>query len=98
MRLMIYGAYGYTGELIAREAVRRGLRPIIAGRNADRLKPLAAELGIDHRAFPVEDARNHLDDIGTILNCAGPFSQTAAMLTGACLARGVRSDESGVNC
>ncbi|MCW0200081.1 saccharopine dehydrogenase NADP-binding domain-containing protein [Sphingopyxis sp.] len=89
MRLMIYGAYGYTGELIAREAVRRGLRPVIAGRNADRLKRLAAELDLDCRAFPVDDARNHLDGIRTILNCAGPFSQTAALLTGACLARGV---------
>ena len=32
-RLLIYGATGYTGELIAREAARRGLRPVLAGRN-----------------------------------------------------------------
>ena len=29
---MIYGAYGYTGELIARQAVARGHRPLLAGR------------------------------------------------------------------
>src|SRR5687768_15391376 len=31
---MIYGANGYTGELIAREAARRGMRPSLAGRSA----------------------------------------------------------------
>ena len=89
MNLMIYGAYGYTGELIAREAVRRGLRPVIGGRNGEKLKALAAELDLEARAFPVDDARNHLDGIRTVLNCAGPFSQTAAMLAEACIARGV---------
>lgn len=89
MRFMVYGASGYTGELIAREAARRGLRPIIAGRSAEKLLPLASELGLDHRAFPVDKACNHLDDVRTVLNCAGPFSQTAAMMAEACIARGV---------
>ena len=31
---MIYGAYGYTGRLIVEESVRRGYKPILAGRNA----------------------------------------------------------------
>ena len=38
---MIYGANGYTGELIAREAVRRGEKPVLAGRSLDKLRPLA---------------------------------------------------------
>ena len=33
MTLLIYGAYGYTGELIAEEAVERGLETVVAGRN-----------------------------------------------------------------
>jgi short subunit dehydrogenase-like uncharacterized protein len=37
---MIYGANGYTGELIAREAVERGLRPILAGRSKEKVEPL----------------------------------------------------------
>jgi short subunit dehydrogenase-like uncharacterized protein len=41
---MIYGANGYTGELIAREAVRRGLKPMLAGRTAAKMQPLAASL------------------------------------------------------
>ena len=44
--LLIYGAYGYTGALIAREAVARGLRPVLAGRNAEALQALARELGV----------------------------------------------------
>lgn len=34
-QLMIYGAYGYAGELMVREAVAQRLRPIIAGRDAE---------------------------------------------------------------
>lgn len=41
---MIDGANGYTGELIAREAVRRGLKPMLAGRTAAKMQPLAASL------------------------------------------------------
>ena len=41
MSWMIYGANGYTGELIAREAQRRGLSPILAGRRAAKIEPLA---------------------------------------------------------
>ena len=35
---MVYGANGYTGELIAREAARRGLKPILAGRSPGKLR------------------------------------------------------------
>ena len=40
---LIYGATGYTGSLIAHEAVRRGDRPILAGRNAEALAALASQ-------------------------------------------------------
>ena len=40
---MIYGANGYTGPLLAEEAVRRGHRPILAGRSAEKLKPGEAD-------------------------------------------------------
>ena len=42
---MIYGANGYTGRLIARHAVERGLKPVLAGRNREAVTALAAELG-----------------------------------------------------
>lgn len=86
---LLYGAYGYTGELVAREAVRRGLRPLLAGRAATRLAPLAAELGLPYRAFEVADAAAHLAGISAVLNCAGPFAATAPSLVRGCLSRGV---------
>jgi len=83
---MIYGANGYTGELIAREAVRRGHRPLLAGRNAKTIEPLARELGCQWRAFPLE--RPRLDGVSLVLHCAGPFIHTAMPMVRACLAAG----------
>ena len=84
--LMIYGANGYSGELIAREAKRRGLRPVLAGRNGKIVAELAKELKFSHRVFGLDDAQAiDLSGIDVVLNCAGPFSQTAAAMMAACL-------------
>lgn len=81
---MIYGANGYTGELIAREAVKRGQKPIVAGRNAEGVATLAAELGLPHRVFSAETP--DLSGISLLLNCAGPFSATAKPMMAAAIA------------
>jgi short subunit dehydrogenase-like uncharacterized protein len=87
-QFMIYGANGYTGRLIAREAAKRGLKPLLAGRNRDEVAELAQELGLPRRVFDlsnsVEVARN-LDGVSIVLHCAGPFSRTAAPMLNACL-------------
>jgi short subunit dehydrogenase-like uncharacterized protein len=87
MNWMIYGANGYTGELIAREAVKRGQKPILAGRNAKEVAKLARELGCEARAFDLE----HIDLSGVkaVLHCAGPFIRTSKPMVDACLAAGV---------
>lgn len=84
---MIYGANGYTGELIAREAARRGMRPVLAGRSAKRIAPLAEELRLEHRAFPLGAV--DLRGVGLVLHCAGPFVHTSAPMVEACLAERV---------
>lgn len=88
---LLYGANGYTGALIAREAVARGLRPTLAGRRAETVEPLGRALGCPTAVFALDDA----DALGratrgvrAVLNCAGPFSATAAPVMGACLAAG----------
>src|SRR5262249_2073251 len=53
---MIYGANGYTGHLVAAEARRRGLNPVLAGRRAAPIEKLAAELGLSMRVFDLDDA------------------------------------------
>jgi short subunit dehydrogenase-like uncharacterized protein len=83
---MIYGANGYTGELIAREAVRRGMKPVLAGRSAKKIEPLARELGLEWRAFDVEHA--DLRGMTLVLHCAGPFVHTSGPMVRACLAQG----------
>ncbi|MCY1391705.1 Saccharopine dehydrogenase NADP binding domain protein [compost metagenome] len=88
-RILIYGAYGYTGELMVREAARRRLDIVIAGRSAAKLRPLADELNLEYRAFDVQQAASSIQGIGVVLNCAGPFSSTAQALVNACLAAGV---------
>jgi short subunit dehydrogenase-like uncharacterized protein len=91
-QLMIYGATGYTGALIARAAQERGLRPILAGRSPAKLKDLAGRLGFEYRAVGLDEADRlpeALGDVGVVINAAGPFAMTAGRLSDACLRRGV---------
>jgi len=88
MSLLIYGANGYTGELIARRAAAAGVPAVLAGRNAGAVAALAVELGREQRAFALDDPATldrALYGIRAVLNCAGPFSRTAAPLVAACL-------------
>jgi len=91
MSFLVYGANGYTGRLIAREARARGLRPTLAGRNRAEVGSLARELGMEHRVMSLGDAAA-LDAAvaghGAVLHCAGPFSSTAMPMLDACLRQG----------
>ena len=84
---MIYGANGYTGELTAREAARRGQHPILAGRSGEKIEPLARELGCEARVFDLE--KPDLTGVSLVLHCAGPFLHTSAPMVRACLDAGV---------
>jgi short subunit dehydrogenase-like uncharacterized protein len=93
---MIYGANGYTGRLTALEAIRRGLKPILAGRNAKALAELAAEIGhdtgLETRVFALDspaEVKQNLSGCQLVLHCAGPFSATSQPMIAACLASGV---------
>jgi short subunit dehydrogenase-like uncharacterized protein len=88
---MIYGANGYTGELVAREAVRKGLAPILAGRSPEPVGRLARELGLQSRAFALDDFQAtaaEMYGVKAVLHCAGPFVHTSAPMVAACLATG----------
>jgi short subunit dehydrogenase-like uncharacterized protein len=92
MTVLIYGANGYTGRLIADQAIARGLRPILAGRDRPAISAAAAALGVDHRVFSLDDPaamRRGLDDVTLVIHSAGPFSRTSAPMVDACIARGV---------
>ena len=87
--LLIYGANGYTGEMIARAAAAAGLAPVLAGRSAAPIESLARELGCKFRVFGLDNAAavaTALAGCRVVLHCAGPFSATAAPMMAACLA------------
>ncbi len=87
MSWIIYGANGYTGELIAREAVARGHTPIVAGRSHTPIAALADEIGVPYRVFLLEgDLSERIGDVDLVLHCAGPFSATAEPMMRACVA------------
>ena len=88
---VLYGATGYTGVLLAEEAARRGHRPILAGRNADKLRPLAERLGLEWKAVAISDPpalRALLDGATAVLHAAGPFVETSRPMADACLETG----------
>ena len=51
---LIYGAYGYSGELIVERALDLGIKPVLAGRNYDRLRPLCDKYDLEYRVFQLE--------------------------------------------
>lgn len=86
---MCYGANGYTGRLIAEEAQRRGLRPILAGRNRQEIEAMGTEFQMDVRVFDLTDMADNLEGVDAMLLAAGPFVHTSALAAEACLAKGV---------
>ncbi|HKK91952.1 MAG TPA: saccharopine dehydrogenase NADP-binding domain-containing protein [Longimicrobiales bacterium] len=89
---ILYGAYGFTGRLMAREAVTRGLSPILAGRDEGKVEELAGELGLAARVFGLDDPdelRRGIRGAALVLHAAGPFSRTGQPMAAACLAEGV---------
>ena len=85
---LIYGSYGYTGQLIIERALKEGLRPILAGRNEKKLRTQAEQYGLDCRAFSLNDTVKldaALLEVDAVLHCAGPFIHTFRQMAEACL-------------
>lgn len=85
---MIYGVTGYTGQLIVEEAMRQGLRPVLAGRSAERVRAVAAPHGLETRVFDLADpaaVAKGVAGMRVVLHCAGPFSATFTPMLDACL-------------
>ena len=89
---LIYGSNGYTGRLIVERALARGLRPVLAGRNARAVGQQAADLGLEYSAFPLDDplaVDAAIADMALVMHCAGPFARTSRPMADACLRAGV---------
>ena len=85
---LIYGSYGYTGQLIVEHALKQGLRPILAGRNEKKLRAQAEQTSLDCRVFALSDTGkldSALLEVDAVLHCAGPFVHTYRAMAEACL-------------
>ncbi|PHI20787.1 hypothetical protein CEQ90_05340 [Lewinellaceae bacterium SD302] len=88
---ILYGAYGYTGRLITRYAKDHGLKPLLAGRNEQKLQELSSESGYPYRVVDLietEKLEELLKEAKVVLHAAGPFIKTAKPMIEACLATG----------
>jgi len=85
---MLYGAYGMTGRLIVDEALRRGHRPVLAGRDAAKLEQLQQITGLRTAHLPLERAsalRAALSRMRCVVLAAGPYEATGPIMRAACL-------------
>ncbi len=85
---LIYGSYGYTGQLIVEHAVKEGLRPLLAGRDEGKLRPQARKYNLEYRAFSLDETaklESALNEVDAVLHCAGPFVLTYRQMAEACL-------------
>jgi short subunit dehydrogenase-like uncharacterized protein len=88
-RLLLYGAYGYTGRLTAELAAARKLDIVLAGRNRTALSELGDRVGLPTRVIRLDDPKrlsDALNDIACVVHMAGPFVVTSGPMLDACLA------------
>src|SRR5205814_8982006 len=79
MTLLVYGANGYTGTLVAERSAERGLPLVVAGRRGDEMVALGRRLNVEHRVFSLDapaDVDRGMAGVNVVLNCAGPFVRT----------------------
>jgi len=90
--VVVYGAYGHTGRFVVARLRERGFVPVLSGRDAEKLKTMAYETGLEDRPAPADDPAalgRALDGAAAVINCAGPFAVTAAPVIEAALRAGI---------
>jgi short subunit dehydrogenase-like uncharacterized protein len=86
--IVLYGATGYTGRLVAAELSRRGLEHVLSGRDSETLARLADERGVPAKAATLDDGRalrELLGEASAVINCAGPFTLAGDALVAAAI-------------
>ncbi|MCX4763679.1 saccharopine dehydrogenase NADP-binding domain-containing protein [Streptomyces sp. NBC_01275] len=92
-KVTVFGAYGHTGRFVVAHLLERGFVPVLSGRDADKLRALAASApGLEVRPASVDDPASldrALAGADAVINCAGPFAVTAAPVIEAALRAGI---------
>ena len=85
---LVYGSYGYTGQLIVDQALKEGLQPVLAGRDEKKLRAQAERYNLEYRTFSLDETPkldSALSEVEAVLHCAGPFVHTFQKMAEACL-------------
>jgi hypothetical protein len=92
-RIVVFGATGFTGRLATEALLRRGVRPVLAGRDQARLQALARDLGgeLETAQVSVEDPATiaaALESGDVLVTTVGPFSRFGDAAAEAAIAAG----------
>ncbi len=79
-KILLLGAYGYTGSLIAQKLIIQKINFTAGGRSLEKLRKLQSDLKVD---FPiievdtlnVDSVKSALEQHEIVINTVGPFSQ-----------------------
>jgi short subunit dehydrogenase-like uncharacterized protein len=98
-RIIIFGATGFTGRLVAERLAAQGAAPVLAGRSEEALRALAEPLGLEWR---VADALRQnsvfalLEPGDVLVSTVGPFVKWGEPAVRAAIAaKGVYIDSTG---
>jgi len=86
--IIIYGSYGYTGQLVAQECKARNLNVILGGRNREALQKQHDQTGFPFEVVDVHNTtalKSLLQKGIVVIHCGGPFRYTAEAMANACL-------------
>lgn len=86
--IILYGSYGYTGQLIAKECKRKNLNVILAGRKESALQNQSNATGYPFHVVDMDNEqglKSLLSKGALVIHCAGPFQYTAERMVAACL-------------
>jgi short subunit dehydrogenase-like uncharacterized protein len=92
-RIVLFGATGFTGGLVARRLVAHGERPVLAGRDPERLKRLADDLGAELETVKADVLRQNsvfsaVGDGDVLVSTVGPFAKWGDVAVRAAIAAG----------
>jgi len=88
-QIVVYGSYGYTGQLIVKECKNKQLDVILAGRDASKLKLQSELSGYPYQKVDITDRvrlLHLLQSASLVIHCGGPFQFTAHLMVAACIA------------
>jgi len=90
-RVAVFGAAGHTGRFVVDELLRRGLAPVAVGRGIDALVAAFGRGPVATRMATVDSPATldlAFEGAAVVINCAGPFLDTAEAVGSAALRAG----------